>query len=133
MRVRGSFQKLIAFIAISIIAASPGLPNAAESELLPLKHGGYVDQKIACNVGGNVNSLTYFGTAIHASKMLDSEKVLSRTGNVYRLQDSPIDVTTSRLLPPFVVTITILSSTRFTLVTPFGEATYRWCTAKMGL
>ena len=128
--------KALGAVLATAIVVGGAVPMAFAADLLPLKVGGYVDQKVSCQEGGNANSIIFEGSGFHVSRALETDKLLSRHGNTFRLKVSmsdASDIMNPKSMRARVETVIIHSPTNFTLISPYGTTTYQWCSADMVL
>jgi hypothetical protein len=100
---------------------------AAAADMLPLKHGIYVDTHVACKGASNVDTLSYWGkeNGINAQRTECHITKLSKNRATYVLNRMCRDISGSGMFTDHV-TIKVVNGSSFTLV---GDPpiTYRYC------
>ena len=101
-------------------------PDAALSEIFPLKHGIYVSSNVPCGQASFGTFSSYDGKGITVGHASCEVKVLNKSGNIYKISSkcySERDDSTTKLTEVYTIT----SYTSFTVKNEYGEFSSRYC------
>ena len=118
-------HRVVIGLSLALLTANVAMAG----ELLPLRHGLYVDVQAACADRGDATTLSYYGNGIGAAQVTNDDTIVSHRGNVYRLRSTMTENANPGSVTVGHETITVLSRTKFKFEGGYGQATYRWCVA----
>jgi hypothetical protein len=112
------------FGAVAVVIST----SALGADLLPLKHGIYVPNKVACKGASNADIVNYWGgnSGIGVAQAECTIKKVTKKGNVYTFTDQCRDIQSGDKIEGGTTVLTIRSPTAFEM---FGTS-YRYCGTK---
>jgi hypothetical protein len=104
---------------------------AAAADMLPLKHGIYVDANVACKGASNADTMSYWGkdNGLNVSRIGCRIVRLSKNGSTYTLQRTCRGITGSGTFKDKVA-VKMISASSFALIGD-RSVTYRYCGRKV--
>jgi len=121
----------------ALISVFVPIPTFAQSAQLDLNPGTYVDARYKCDGAPNATLLTWDGKGFSgAHSSICSTRVLSRTGNTFRIQTTCAavgDGTPAVAVPSDEESLSLLGGSGFILAGfSRGSNSYRLCTEELG-
>lgn len=112
--------------AIAVVAA---VHPALGADMLPLKHGIFVESQIGCADVSNATAMSFWGTELNTQRTIGTIVDVSKDGNVFSVRLEVSEMTEDAT--EMKVTLTISGPEEFTIESEFGVQSFRWCFEQM--
>jgi hypothetical protein len=103
--------------------------TALAADLLPLKHGIYVPQGVACKGASNADMVSYWGGkgALNVAQAECKITKLARKGNAFTVKDQCTDLQSGERIEGSSIVLMIPSTTKFEM----DGTAYKYCGPKV--